>query len=261
MPVMPDDNKPPSKTAVTTSQQQGQPPTQVTTALVDLSGGTTTVTSQAGSSGAQLQQAMINQGSIMAAGTPMGVKQENMFPYDLSEFQNVLIDLTDAISSQDKKEAEAKAAKSTMTSQIATLSKWMNDGNIPQEAKNDLQNFFDLATNKMQLGAEIPSYLSDLRIAALEQGKDAKGVVSKIVARIPKFDGNTKSKYTWSHFWTAFGIAVSNASYQDYELRAIFLSCLEGNALEHYRAHQETYINLKYDELVARYADRYDEKK
>jgi hypothetical protein len=104
-----------------------------------------------------------------------------------------------------------------------------------------------------------PTMLEDVRTAAVQQGADAKGVVSKIVSRIPKFDGRTE-KYSWSHFLTCFTIAVGNANYQDFELRAIFLNCLEGNALEHYRANQEDYRHLKYDELVERFQTRYGEK-
>jgi hypothetical protein len=123
-----------------------------------------------------------------------------------------------------------------------------------------LQDVTRFIVDKSQLKSKAPAFLTDLRAQAASQGDDGKGVVSKIVSRIPKFDGR-KKEYTWTQFLTSFSIAVSNASYKEYELRAIFLNSLEGSALEHYQAHEADYRNLSYDQLVEKFAERYGPKR
>jgi hypothetical protein len=131
---------------------------------------------------------------------------------------------------------------------------------LDPEAREVLGKVFTDIAAKTGMGSDVPSYINDVRLAALQQGNDQKGVVSKIVARIKKFDGKDP-KYTWAHFWAEFSVAVQNASYRDYELRTIFLSCLDGGAMEHYRAFSERYVAMGYDQLVTAFAERYDTTK
>jgi hypothetical protein len=93
-----------------------------------------------------------------------------------------------------------------------------------------------------------------------DSSADAHSVISKIVARIPRFSG-TDSRYNWDSFYTTFTMTVQNASYNKAELRAIFLQCLEGLAFEHYKAHKETYQRMDYKELIQKYAERFGPKR
>lgn len=153
-------------------------------------------------------------------------------------------------------ESKKKVQKETI-SMLKVLSKHMKSMN-PLDLKKTQEQMQDLLQT-VNLKIEDPPLFDEIKAHNLtERGDDAKGVVSKIVSRIPKFDGASQ-KYKWEHFLTSFSIAVGNASYRDYELRTIFLNCLEGNALEHYRAHQETYRLLPYLKLVEKFAKRYQE--
>jgi hypothetical protein len=97
-----------------------------------------------------------------------------------------------------------------------------------------------------------------MRAHALRKTKDERQVVSKLAQKIKYFD-NTDPSYKWEHFWTKYSVSVQNAAYSDSELRAIFLSCLEGSVLEHYRAFYEFYYDMEYDQLVAHFKERYDD--
>jgi hypothetical protein len=89
---------------------------------------------------------------------------------------------------------------------------------------------------------------------------DTRGVVSKIVSRIPKFTG-MNDKYKWDSFYICFAMAVQNASYNEAELKAIFLQCLDGLALDHYQACFEEYQHLDYKALIQKFSQRFGPKK
>jgi hypothetical protein len=144
--------------------------------------------------------------------------------------------------------------------QLAQVSERVKNMKGDPDVYKYLQDVTRFIVDKSQLKSKAPAFLTDLRAQAASQGDDGKGVVSKIVSRIPKFDGR-KKEYTWTQFLTSFSIAVSNASYKEYELRAIFLNSLEGSALEHYQAHEADYRNLSYDQLVEKFAERYGPKR
>lgn len=124
----------------------------------------------------------------------------------------------------------------------------------------EMKDILQRVMNGIGLKFQEPSIIDELRATIPERGDDAKGVVSKIISRLPKFDGTTDT-YSWEKFLSQFKIAVSNASYRDYELRAIFLNSLDGNALEHYRAHEEEYLHYTYDKLIKSFEKRYGTEK
>ncbi len=87
----------------------------------------------------------------------------------------------------------------------------------------------------------------------------SKGVVSKVAHRIPLFTGSN-SKYMWEMFRLKLNIVATNAYYADYEMRSIFFQTLEGNALNHFRAHESEYMVLTYQQLLDKFTERYGVK-
>jgi hypothetical protein len=94
----------------------------------------------------------------------------------------------------------------------------------------------------------------------LQAHYDEKEVVSKLITKIKRFSG-TDDSYKWPQFWTQYSIAVQNAAYNHHELRAIFLSCLEGAALAHYQAFLHVYAEYSFEQVVTAFKMRYDDKK
>ena len=161
----------------------------------------------------------------------------------VTELMSVLDEIKAETKKQKDKEAKTNADRAAVRKSVVSSFQQISD-TLKQKvsdteydaAMGEIRN----VASYVRMEFEDPPLIEEIRQQAAERGDDAKGVVSKIVARIPKFAGDTE-KYTWDHFITCFKIAVGNASYKDYELCTIFLNCLEGNALEHYRAHQDSY--------------------
>ena len=86
------------------------------------------------------------------------------------------------------------------------------------------------------------------------------GISAKMSSRINKFDGENPD-YPWSKFYACYRIAVSNATYRDDELKAIFLGCLEGSALSHYTANEAEFAYLDYFSLLKKFEERFDSTK
>lgn len=84
----------------------------------------------------------------------------------------------------------------------------------------------------------------------------SRQVSAKIVSRIQKYSG-TDEKYTWNAFKCALSIAAGNENYDDKEMRHIFLSSMEGRALEHYQAHMDEYSSFNYEQLERKFAERF----
>lgn len=181
---------------------------------------------------------------------------------EIADFQQSVALLKETILKDRQQKKEAEAGKQQVSSILTKLLDFQTKYKdvLPAEQMAELGETISAFADEKNLGLQPPSFLTDIRYMSALQGQDGKGVISKIVARIPKFDGKSK-EYTWPQFLTSFSIAVSNASYKDYELRAIFLNSLEGNALEHYQAHQDEYRTLQYDALVEKFAERYGPKK
>jgi hypothetical protein len=95
-----------------------------------------------------------------------------------------------------------------------------------------------------------------MRAIAQENKDDGKGVVSKIAHKIPVFSG-TDPKYTWEMFKLKLNIVATNASYKDHEMRAIMLQLLDGNALQHFHAHEGTYLLMPFQDLLEKFNERY----
>lgn len=178
-------------------------------------------------------------------------------PVDPKEWQKKVVEYNEALQKPDSTATDLETVK---TGLLETLKKTQDtpiDGNDPL-VQAHYQALLQMLA-RVNINVRDPTVFEDIRAAHLRNmGKDDKGVISKITSRIPKFDGKSES-FTWSHFLSCFTIAVGNANYKDYELRAILLNCLDGNALEHYRAHEEEYILLDYNELIKRFTDRYGE--
>lgn len=208
---------------------------------------------------ALISQARADVAGLFTGGNPpvSPVKQETSDEDLVVVLQNIVEKID---SDRELKERE-KEARTFVNKNLKNVFTKLDTADLPEATKQSMYRSLQEFATDYEVGLKVPSSLVESRLMTMSKpGEDPKGVVSKIVSRIPKFDGKS-TEYTWSHFLTCFSIAVSNASYQDYELRAIFLSCLEGNALEHYRAHLDEYSALGYEDLVAKFEERYGEKK
>jgi len=209
---------------------------------------------------ANAQRGPGNTGPGVGSTTPsLPIKQEYVAKEVLTHAQKDTNEYVEYIKTKEVDKDYAEKRNKLQTALTKTLDEYANleDSTAPSEKMMIESTIVDML-NALKVNVRKPTMIEEVRNKSL-QGGDARGVVSKIVSRIPKFDGKTTT-YSWSHFLTCFSIAVGNASYQDFELRAIFLNCLEGNALEHYRANQENYRQLGYQDLVEKFQTRYGEK-
>jgi hypothetical protein len=120
------------------------------------------------------------------------------------------------------------------------------------ESKKLLQNLM----SKWNITLAKPTLVDEMRAISKEHKDDSKGVVSKVAHRIPMFTG-TDPNYTWEMFRLKLNIVATNASYQDYEMKTILFQTLDGNALNHFHAHEAEYLTLTYQQLLERFNQRY----
>jgi hypothetical protein len=111
-----------------------------------------------------------------------------------------------------------------------------------------------------QVPMAAPDFVTQMRLPAMRAKYDERGVVNKLIHKIKKFTG-TDPDFKWQQFWAHYSIAVQNTAYNRYELRAIFLSCLDGAAMDHYQAFLQVYSDMSYEQLVKAFKDRYDDTK
>ena len=119
----------------------------------------------------------------------------------------------------------------------------LEQSNLNEGAKNTVRNLIARAAQKTNLGQATPDFVTQMRRPTLRERYDEKGVVAKLIHRIQKFTG-TDSKYKWAKFWASYSVAVQNTAYNLYELCAIFLSFLDGAAMDHHRAFQVHYMDM-----------------
>ncbi len=124
------------------------------------------------------------------------------------------------------------------------------------EYYNESKRLLQSLMSKWNITLAKPTIVDEMRAISLEHKDDSKGVVGKVAHRIPPFTG-TDPQYTWEMFRLKLNIVATNASYQDYEMRTIFFQSLEGNALNHFRAHESEYLTLTYPQLLEKFNKRY----
>jgi hypothetical protein len=120
------------------------------------------------------------------------------------------------------------------------------------ESKRLLQNLM----SKWNITLTKPTIVDEMRAISLEQKDDSKGVVGKVAHHIPPFTG-TDPQYPFEMFRLKLNIVATNANYKDYEMRTIFFQSLEGNALNHFNAHESEYLTLTYQQLLDKFNERY----
>ncbi len=121
-----------------------------------------------------------------------------------------------------------------------------------RESKNLLQKLME----QWNVTLVKPTLVDEMRALAKEHKTDSKGVVSKVAHRIPMFTG-TDPNYSWEMFRLKLNIVATNASYQDYEMKTILFQTLDGNALQHFHAHESEYLTLTYQQLLEKFNERY----
>ena len=136
----------------------------------------------------------------------------------------------------------------------------LEQSNLNEEAKHTVRNLIARAAQKTNHGQATPDFVTQMRLHALREQYDENGVVAKLIHHIQKFSG-TDSKYKWAKFWASYSVAVQNTAYNPYKLRAIFLSCLDGAAMDHYHAFQAYYMDMTYEQLVYKFKELYDDTK
>lgn len=158
-----------------------------------------------------------------------------------------------------EQENQMEQNKSIVRDAITSALTEMANLNLDPDTRRTISEKITEVASTLELVTPAPARLADARMMAMDKSKDEKGVVSKLVSRIPKFSGENE-EYTWPTFLTCYSMAVANANYSSSELRSIFLQCLEGNALVHYSANEADYGTLKYEDLINRFEQRYGEK-
>lgn len=158
-----------------------------------------------------------------------------------------------------EQENQLEQNKSIVRDAITAALTDMSNLSLDPETQRAISEKITEVASTLELMTPAPARLADARMMAMDKSKDEKGVVSKLVSRIPKFSGENE-EYNWSTFLTCYSMAVANANYSSSELRSIFLQCLEGSALVHYSANEADYGTLKYEDLINRFEERYGEK-
>lgn len=160
---------------------------------------------------------------------------------------------------KEEQEATLEGSKTVVRDAVNELLNKMQNLNLDTATKQTLSERISEIATTFDLVSPAPARLTDARMMAMDKARDDKGVVSKLVSRIPKFSGE-KEDYKWETFLTCYSMAVANANYSPSELRSIFLQCLEGSALIHYSANEADYGTLPYEDLIRRFEARYGEK-
>ena len=158
-----------------------------------------------------------------------------------------------------EQEEQLEQNKAIVRDAITTALTDMSNLSLDPDTQRRISERITEVASSLELMTPAPARLADARMMAMDKSKDEKGVVSKLVSRIPKFSGE-KEEYNWATFLTCYSMAVANANYSSSELRSIFLQCLEGSALVHYSANEADYGTLKYEDLINRFEERYGEK-
>jgi hypothetical protein len=180
---------------------------------------------------------------------PLSVKEENIV-------EDALEKLKKTVDTFQSKEEQAKLLQESLTDALETL----ESGTLNEESRQKVSNLISAVASMGNVTVKAPDFVAQMRLPAMREGYDQRGVVAKLIQQIRKFKGDEKD-YKWPQFWARYSIAVQNSAYTRHELRVIFLSCLDGSALEHYRAFLQNYSNMGYDQLVKAFKDRYDDTK
>lgn len=155
---------------------------------------------------------------------------------------------------------QALDSKTKIENTVSHLVEDVQNLNLDPEGRTAINRLISALAAQGTLPHTTPDFITQVRAPAMQANYDEKGVVSKLIAKIKKFSG-TDNNYRWPQFWTQYSIAVQNAAYNRHELRAIFLSCLEGAALAHYQAFLHRYVEYSFEQLVTAFKTRYDDTK
>ena len=159
---------------------------------------------------------------------------------------------------QESSEVTANAIKAMVDLKETYAKAGLANANIDYALQGLIQNSnVQLATpSRQELMQAAAKFANPNNNNAAANGNGQRSVSAKIVSRIPKFSGSDEN-YSWDQFLTQLHIASANENYSDREMLHIFLHTLEGQALDHYRAFQDTYDNYTYDQIIAAFKDRY----
>jgi hypothetical protein len=199
--------------------------------------------------------------ALLAArtGSMPAVKEENLQQRSLNaKEENYLEQTLENIASQVKTIRSKDEQTKLLQESIGQALEAIEAGTLNEESRQKISNLISAAATIGDISIKAPDFVAQMRLPAMREHYDQRGVVSKLIQQIRKFKGDERD-YKWTQFWARYSVAVQNTAYNRFELRAIFLSCLDGSAMEHYRAFLQDYSNISYDQLVKAFKDRYDD--
>ena len=195
---------------------------------------------------------------LARTGPQPAVKEENLQRSLNAKEENYLEQTLENIASQVKTIRSKDEQTKLLQESIGQALEAIEAGSLNEESRQKISNLISAAATIGDISIKAPDFVAQMRLPAMQAHYDQRGVVSKLIQQIRKFKGDERD-YKWPQFWARYSVAVQNTAYNRFELRAIFLSCLDGSAMEHYRAFLQDYSNMSYDQLVKAFKDRYDD--
>ena len=117
--------------------------------------------------------------------------------------QGQLVSILTQLSQSVQQKAGAVQAKRNVEQSVIDLASLINSMDLTETAKADINRLVQVIGDQGGIDFETPNFVTQMRPPALkEKYDDNKGVVSKLIHKITKFNG-TDPKYKWAKFWTA----------------------------------------------------------
>ena len=190
----------------------------------------------------------------------LNVKTENDQDTKISPAEKQMLDQLKVYSSIITEGRKPEELANPVNLTVNTLLNLASSTDYAPEVRKQFESIAAGLATHGQVPMAAPDFVTQMRLPAMKARYDEKGVVNKLIHKIKKFTG-TDPDFKWQQFWAHYSIAVQNTAYNRYELRAIFLSCLDGAAMDHYRAFLQVYSDMSYEQLVKAFKDRYDDTK
>jgi hypothetical protein len=208
----------------------------------------------------QAEAMAVIRNTLLAAqtGSQSAVKEENVQRSLNPKEENYLEQTLENIASQVKTIRTKDEQTKLLQESIGQALEAIEAGTLNEESRQKVSNLISAAATIGDISIKAPDFVAQMRLPAMREHYDQRGVVSKLIQQIRKFKGDERD-YKWPQFWARYSVAVQNTAYNRFELRAIFLSCIDGSAMEHYRAFLQDYSNMSYDQLVKAFKDCYDD--
>lgn len=191
----------------------------------------------------------------MLMDTSLGVKQEAR---QLTKDEKSLVSQLQALTVSAANVRSKEEATKTLQQSVVGVLDAIDNTSLDPEAKKVVTGAIANALQAGDLPVKSPDFVTEMRLPAMREQYQDKGVVPKLIHRVKPFTGIDKD-YKWSQFWTRYSIAIQNSTYSRHDLRVVFLSSLDGPALNHYTAYMSVYNQMSYEQIVQAFKERYDD--